>query len=73
VFLGVYGLRYRIKESKTDGRVRVFEHKVRLYVAERLRDFLKNVGFKVTATSGDYEGQVFSDYSPRFIVVAATN
>jgi len=60
-------------KSKTDGRVRVFEHKVRLYVAECLRDFLKNVGFKVTATLGDYEGQVFSDYSPRFIVVAATN
>jgi len=57
-------------KNKADGCVRVFEHKVRLYQAERFRDLLQNVGFKVTATIGGYEGQGFGDDSPRLIVVA---
>jgi ubiquinone/menaquinone biosynthesis C-methylase UbiE len=60
-------------KNKSDGHVKVFEHKVRLYHAECLCDLLQNVGFKLKATLGDYEGQDFSGDSPRLIVVAAAN
>jgi ubiquinone/menaquinone biosynthesis C-methylase UbiE len=59
--------------SKTDGHVRVFEHKVRLYQAHRLWYLLEKVGFKVKTTWGDYEEHEFSGDSPRLIVVAVVN
>ena len=56
--------------DKKDGQFRVFEHAVRLYRLEELRDLLENAGFNVNSVYGDYEFQEFSSDSNRLIVVA---
>ncbi|HSQ48937.1 MAG TPA: class I SAM-dependent methyltransferase [Candidatus Deferrimicrobiaceae bacterium] len=57
--------------GKTDGETRVFKHIVRLYDYEQLEGFLESTGFDVKRVFGNYEGQDFSAYSSRLIVVAA--
>jgi SAM-dependent methyltransferase len=59
-----------IVKQRSDGHVRVFDHKVRLYTCARLENILLEVGFHVRAVFGDYERQPFSDASPRLIIQA---
>jgi SAM-dependent methyltransferase len=56
--------------DKADGQTLVFEHVVRLYTLESLRDLLEKAGFNVKAVNGDYEMQNFSVNSSRLIMVA---
>ena len=56
--------------DKTDGQVRFFEHKARLYKLNQLQGLLEHAGFSVNVLYGDYEGQSFSADSKRLILIA---
>jgi SAM-dependent methyltransferase len=56
--------------DKEDGKIRVFEHNVRLYKLERLQELLEAAGFKISLVYGDYVSQSFSSNSGRLILVA---
>ena len=56
--------------DKTDGQVKFFKHKVRLYERDKLLYLLENAGFKINQDLGGYEGEPFSVNSPRLIFVA---
>ncbi|MCW3995907.1 MAG: class I SAM-dependent methyltransferase [Candidatus Bathyarchaeota archaeon] len=58
--------------DKASGKMRIFEHVVRLYGLERLRDLLNSAGFLVNHAFGDYKGGEFSAGSSRLILVANT-
>ena len=53
--------------GKVDGRVRFFEHKVRLYGQSKLQDLLEKAGFEVKQVYGGYRGETFVADSPRLI------
>jgi hypothetical protein len=57
--------------DKADGQVRFFEHTARLYEFKRLKVLLENAGFTANQVYGDYEGQNFSRYSSRLILIAS--
>jgi ubiquinone/menaquinone biosynthesis C-methylase UbiE len=56
--------------DKTDGHVRFFEHKVRLYGRDKLSCLLESVGFRVNQVFGGYEGENFRFDSSRLIFLA---
>ena len=56
--------------DKADGKIRFFEHTVRLYEFKQLQGLLEQAGFMVKRVYGDYEGQQFSPVSDRLILVA---
>jgi len=56
--------------NKSDGRVRFFEHKVRLYGRSELLGLLEGAGFKVNRVFGDYDEEDFDAESPRLIFKA---
>jgi SAM-dependent methyltransferase len=58
-------------KQRTDGQVRVFDHKARLYTRSRLESMLSEAGFSVSEVFGDYEQQPFSTFSPRLIIQAS--
>ena len=57
-------------EQRSDGQVRVFNHKARLYTCLQLKAILSEAGFQVKATFDNYEKQSLSAASPRLIIRA---
>jgi SAM-dependent methyltransferase len=57
--------------DKSDGKIRVFTHLVRLYPLKVLQDLLKKADFRVDGVYGDYDGKKFSPESNRLILVAS--
>ena len=56
--------------QRTNGQVKNFDHKARLYTRTRLEGILSEAGFSVDVVFGDYEKQPFSTDSPRLIIQA---
>jgi SAM-dependent methyltransferase len=56
--------------NKSDGQVRVFEHKVRLYGQDELLRLLEGAGFRVNRVFGGYDEEDFSVDSSRLIFKA---
>jgi ubiquinone/menaquinone biosynthesis C-methylase UbiE len=71
-FLSSNPLRVHKRITMTDhsGNVRHYEESVRLYDREELTVMLRAAGFELTATYGDFTGQVLSDNSERLIIFA---
>lgn len=57
--------------DKSSGQPKVFEHSVRLFGQMNLQCLMEQVGFSVKHVFGDYEGQDFSSFSRRLILIAA--
>jgi ubiquinone/menaquinone biosynthesis C-methylase UbiE len=57
--------------DKLSGKVKVFEHIVRLYKRERLERLFANAGFEVSAVFGGYEQQTFNVEASQLILIAA--
>jgi SAM-dependent methyltransferase len=55
--------------DKEDGRIRVFEHNVRLYNFLQLKGVLEKAGFIINGVYGGYDGQEFSSSSSRLILI----
>jgi SAM-dependent methyltransferase len=56
--------------DKRDGRVRAFNHDLRLYTLPQLRGMLRKAGLRVETVYGDYDQQVLQQESARLIVLA---
>jgi hypothetical protein len=56
--------------DKKDGRVRAFNHDLRLYTLPQLRGMLRKAGLRVETVYGDYDQQVLQQESARLIVLA---
>ncbi len=56
--------------DKTNGQVRLFEHKVRLYRRDKLSCLLESVGFRINQVLGGYELENFRVDSSRLIFLA---
>jgi SAM-dependent methyltransferase len=56
--------------DKSDGQIRFFEHKVRLYGRAELLGLLEDAGFRVNRVFGDYDEENFSAESRRLIFKA---
>lgn len=60
-----------IVRNKTDGKIRVFTHVVRLYSLKVLQTLLEKGDFRVEGIYGDYNRQKFSPESNRLILVTS--
>jgi ubiquinone/menaquinone biosynthesis C-methylase UbiE len=56
--------------DKEDGKIRVFEHNVRLYDSLQLKGILEKAGFAINGTYGGYDEQKISPSSSRLIFLA---
>ena len=56
--------------EKSRNHISFFEHKVRLYFQSQLQDMLTRARFKVKRVFGSYNGENFSNTSPRLIFLA---
>ena len=56
--------------DKSDGKVRFFEHKVRLFGKGELQELLEEAGFAVEEVYGGYKMEKFNADSPRLILLA---
>jgi SAM-dependent methyltransferase len=56
--------------DKSDGKIRVFYHNVRLYEMNHLQCLLENAGFIVSQVYGSYEGKNFDTKSSKLVLVA---
>jgi ubiquinone/menaquinone biosynthesis C-methylase UbiE len=55
--------------DKKEGKVRAFNHDLRLYTLPQLRGMLRKAGLKVEEVYGDYDQQALQQESPRLIVL----
>jgi ubiquinone/menaquinone biosynthesis C-methylase UbiE len=55
--------------DKKEGRVRAFNHDLRLYTLPQLRGMLHNAELRVEEVYGDYDQQAFQQESPRLIIL----
>lgn len=56
--------------DKEEGRVRAFNHDLRLYTLPQLRRMLRKAGLQVEKVYGDYDQQVLQQKSTRLIILA---
>jgi SAM-dependent methyltransferase len=56
--------------DRKSGKVRTFEHNLRLYTFPQLQKMLEKAELTVVKVYGDYEGREFNQESPRLIVLA---
>ncbi len=57
--------------DKANGKLRSFEHSVRLYELDGLQGLLEKEGFSMNKVYGGYDGENFSPNSSRLIMVAS--
>ncbi len=56
--------------DKKDGKIKTFDHNLRLYTLPQLQEILEKAGLTMVGTFGNYEGQELQQDSHRLIVLA---